>query len=149
MRRVYIPDHIDHQWLIRMLELPHRRRSFPRADQGVAESRNPLTRRQGRAPRGGHTWCREHRNDRLRKVFGLLNLKLRGYYNYYGVIGNYRRLKQFFDACLRILYKWLNRRSQHRSFDWGEFRAVVARYGVLHPHITQKPSAPVLLSAFS
>jgi len=34
-------------------------------------------------------WCRESRNFRLKKLFSLLNAKLRGYYNHYGVIGNY------------------------------------------------------------
>ena len=32
-------------------------------------------------------WCRENRNRRLRRLFPELNSKLRGYYNYYGLIG--------------------------------------------------------------
>lgn len=64
----------------------------------------------------------EHRFGNLRE----LNAKLRGYpgltartgYNYYGVVGNYASLKQFFDQAIRILYKWLNRRGQRRSRNW-------------------------------
>jgi RNA-directed DNA polymerase len=82
-------------------------------------------------------WCREHRNDRLRKLFDLLNMKLRGYYNYYGVIGNAKSLKQFFDQCVWILFKWLNRRSQRRSFTAHQFFQTVKRYGILRPRITE------------
>jgi len=60
-------------------------------------------------------WCRENRHRRLRVLFKQLNGKLRGYYNYYGVHGNSASLKQFFDGALRILLKWLNRRSQRHS----------------------------------
>ena len=88
-------------------------------------------------------WCREHRNDRLEKLFSLLNQKLRGYYNYYGVIGNGERLKQFYNQVLRLLYKWLNRRSQRRSFNMRQFLQMVERYGILKPRITERPS-PVL-----
>jgi hypothetical protein len=38
--------------------------------------------------------------------------KLRGYYNYYGMIGNYRSLYMFYFKAIGILFKWLNRRSQ-------------------------------------
>ena len=83
-------------------------------------------------------WCREHRNDRLKKLFSLLNLKLRGYYNYYGVIGNWNRLNQFYNQVLRLLYKWLNRRSQRRSFNMRQFSQTVERYGLLKPRITER-----------
>ena len=56
-------------------------------------------------------WCKESRYLRLESLFKRLNTKLRGYYNYYGVYGNYDSLKQFFDCAIRILKKWLNRRS--------------------------------------
>jgi len=46
-------------------------------------------------------WCRKCRNLRLRKIFKLLNAKLRGYYNYYGVIGNFASLQEFFPSVKR------------------------------------------------
>ncbi len=36
-------------------------------------------------------WCKKNRHRRVREQFKLLNAKLRGYYNYYGVRGNYDR----------------------------------------------------------
>jgi group II intron reverse transcriptase/maturase len=82
-------------------------------------------------------WCKENRNKRLRRLFSELNSKLRGYYNYYGIIGNYKSLHQFYRITKRILYKWLNRRSQRRSFNWQEFDKVLDRYRMLKPRITE------------
>ena len=56
-------------------------------------------------------WCKENRHKRLWQIFQKLNSKLRGYYNYYGMIGNSISLAQFFGRAIRILFKWLNRRS--------------------------------------
>ena len=64
-------------------------------------------------------WCKENRNKRLRTLFLMLNAKLRGYYNYYGVIGNTRGIKEFFTQAIKILYKWLNSRSQREEFQLG------------------------------
>jgi hypothetical protein len=82
-------------------------------------------------------WCKKNRNKRLRRLFPELNSKLRGYYNYYGLIGNAESQKTFYEQAMKILYKWLNRRSQRRSFDWDEFNRVLKRYGVLTPRIVE------------
>ena len=78
-------------------------------------------------------WCRDERRRRLRPLFVELNSKLRGYYQYYGVYGNYRSLKQFYTASTKILFKWLNRRSQRRSFTWVGFSEVLKAYEVPTP----------------
>ena len=41
-------------------------------------------------------WCKQNRHRRVKEQFKLLNAKLRGYYNYYGVNGNYDSLKEFY-----------------------------------------------------
>jgi group II intron reverse transcriptase/maturase len=82
-------------------------------------------------------WCRKCRNLRLRRIFELLNAKLRGYYNYYGVIGNYASLQKFFRQAMRILYKWLNRRSQKRSFCYNVFNQIAKFYDIEKPRITE------------
>ena len=84
-------------------------------------------------------WCQENRHRRLRGLFARLNTKLRGYYNYYGVHGNSLSLKQFFDGALRILLKWLNRRSQRRSYNWQGFKAIVERFKVERPRLVGHP----------
>jgi group II intron reverse transcriptase/maturase len=84
-------------------------------------------------------WCQENRHLRLRMLFKQLNVKLRGYYHYYGVHGNSVSLKQFFDGALRILLKWLNRRSQRRSYNWQGFTAIVEHFKVERPRIVGHP----------
>ncbi len=83
-------------------------------------------------------WCRENKDNRIKKIVDMLNIKLRGYYNYYGVIGNSKSLWRFYNINMKTLYKWLNRRSQRKSFNFNEFNSMIKRYGVLKPWITEK-----------
>lgn len=92
------------------------------------------------------TWSREHRSDNIRKLMKMLNAKLRGYYNYYGVIGNSASLREFFYQAKRILKKWLNRRSQKRSYDWERFEAMLQRHRIERPRITEKPTLQLSLA---
>ena len=63
------------------------------------------------------------------------NQRLRGHWEYYWVIGNFASLRQFYDAALRILRKWLNRRSQKASYTWQAFTRCLTRLGVERPRI--------------
>jgi len=84
-------------------------------------------------------WCKKSRNLRLPELFRLLNAKLRGYYQYYGVIGNYRSLQQFFYRATLLLKKYLNRRSQRHSYNWAEYKQLLGQFGIEKPHIVKRP----------
>ena len=84
-------------------------------------------------------WCKKSRNLRLPELFKLLNSKLRGYYQYYGIIGNYRSLQQFFYRVTLLLMKYLNRRSQRPSYNWVEFNQLLEQFGIEKPHIVKRP----------
>jgi RNA-directed DNA polymerase len=84
-------------------------------------------------------WCQQHRHLKLRSLFRQLNAKLRGYYNYYGVNGNYESLNEFFYQGMRILFKWLKRRSQRNRLNWERFREMLDRYQVERPRIVGRP----------
>jgi len=84
-------------------------------------------------------WCKDNRNKRIRRIIEMLNAKFRGYFNYYGVIGNSEGLCDFYGAALHILYKWMNRRSQKKSYTGDEFSAMIKRYGLITPRITEVP----------
>jgi hypothetical protein len=84
-------------------------------------------------------WCRENRQRRLRELFQQRNGKLRGYYQYYGVYGNSRRLQPFFDGAVRILLKWLTRRSQRPSYPWQGCRALLEHFKIERPRIVGYP----------
>lgn len=66
-------------------------------------------------------WIKEHRTAPLEWIFKRVNAKLRGHYQYYVVTDNLRNA-QLYRLCVgKLLYKWLNRRSQRRSYTWDEF----------------------------
>ena len=83
-------------------------------------------------------WCKENRNLRLGQFFPTLKLKLRGYYNYYGVVGNAQGLNEFYREAKGILFKWLNRRSQRRSFNWQGFNGLLEHFEVPQPRVLPK-----------
>lgn len=91
-------------------------------------------------------WCRTHRSMPLKRLFRALNAKLRGYYNYYGLIGNYDSLNAFFTQAMSLLWKWLNRRSQRRSYTWERFEALLKRQQIERPRITDTPQHQLVLS---
>lgn len=83
------------------------------------------------------SWIIEHRNDRIRTIMGSLRRKLLGYWGYYGVRGNMRSLSKLYNACLRLLFKWLNRRSQRSSYRWAGFKEMLKHFDVPTPRITE------------
>ena len=83
-------------------------------------------------------WCKSNRNMRMTELFYKLNSKLRGYYNYYGVRGNYDSMASFFYHAIRLLFKWLNRRSQRKSYTWTGFKELLKHFGIAKPRITEK-----------
>lgn len=68
-------------------------------------------------------------------LFARLNRKLRGYYQYYGIRGNYKSLKAFVYQITITLKKWLNRRSQRKSYNWVGFRELIKHFGIVKPII--------------
>ena len=61
--------------------------------------------------------------------------KLLGYYNYYGVTGNSQSLNSFVYQVIGLLFKWLNRRSQRKSYKWEGFIELVKCFGIAKPRI--------------
>lgn len=68
-------------------------------------------------------WAKEVRNQKpLASIWKTFCSKLRGHVQYYGVSFNSKAVAKFLREATKILFKWLNRRSQRKSFDWGKFR---------------------------
>jgi group II intron reverse transcriptase/maturase len=83
-------------------------------------------------------WVKTHRDLKLGRLMKTLRSKLQGTWNYYGLIGNYRRMGLFYNETCRTLFKWLNRRSQRRSMTWPAFNRMLARFQVPQPRIVEK-----------
>lgn len=80
-------------------------------------------------------WLKASRNMfAIEDIWKTLRSKLRGHFQYYGVSGNYRALRRFASQTKRMILKWLNRRSQKKSFNWESFTAYLVR----HPLPTAK-----------
>ena len=92
-------------------------------------------------------WCKENRHRRIPELFKALNAKLRGYYNYFGVYGNLPSLNAFYLYAVRALWKFLNRRSQRKSYNWLGFNQLMERFGIAKPHILVRPKRAVMRPA--
>jgi group II intron reverse transcriptase/maturase len=92
---------------------------------------------QGSVQRMGE-WLRTHRHRKLPELMNTLKAKLRGHWNYYGVIGNSQSLNQYYYLTSQLLHKWLNRRSQKRSYTWRALIRLLTRYQVPRPKIVEQ-----------
>jgi len=67
-------------------------------------------------------WAKKERNKHpLKKLWKIFVAKVRGHVQYYGVSHNTKRVRTFVSQAVKIMFKWLNRRSQRKSFTWEEF----------------------------
>lgn len=92
-------------------------------------------------------WLRKVRCGRLEDLLAVLRRKLRGYWNYHGVIGNSLMLTKYSRAVYRLLYKWLNRRSQRRSMTWKQFSARQLGWNLPPPRVVETRPTPALQPA--
>lgn len=68
-------------------------------------------------------WCKKIRNKcKLGEIWALAKAKISGHLNYFGFAINNLRCHHFCTEAVKSLYKWLNRRSQKRSYDWEGFK---------------------------
>ena len=81
-------------------------------------------------------WIKSHRMMPVEELVRKINEKLAGHYQYYGVTDNTREIKCFQNATKWLLFKWLNRRSQRRSYSQNDFFIGLLRtFPILEPKI--------------
>jgi RNA-directed DNA polymerase len=66
-------------------------------------------------------WLRKHLASPTDYVMEMLQIKLLGYYRYYGITDNSTAVRNFYDKVRRMLFKWFNRRSQRKSMNWDKY----------------------------
>jgi hypothetical protein len=71
------------------------------------------------------TWCRENRHAPLQEQYRTLGSKLRGYYQYYGIRGNFKRREVVFEHTERAWQYWLSRRSHKGHINWQKYEDAV------------------------
>ena len=80
-------------------------------------------------------WIKQNRHLRLKDLTEKLNLKLRGHYQYYGVTDNFDCISNYLYETRRMLFKWLNRRSQRPSYTWDGFKEMLKYFPLASPRI--------------
>jgi RNA-directed DNA polymerase len=87
-------------------------------------------------------WLKKNRSRPLGWLGQKLSAKLRGYWNYYGVIGNSMSLKRYWKEVQKITWQWLNRRSQRKSYRSQGFAMMWENWGLPRPRIVESPYRP-------
>lgn len=80
-------------------------------------------------------WIKTHRHIPVPDIMEMLKRKLQGYYQYYAVTDNSDALCRYKVQIERLLFKWLNRRSQKKSCGWDKFQKLLRKYPLPRPKI--------------
>lgn len=83
-----------------------------------------------------NAWLKSIRNHvKTKDWWEILRAKLRGHFQYYGVSENYDGIVRFYKFTIRMLRKWMNRRSQKRKMSWDNFTEYLEHYPLPKPKI--------------
>ncbi|WP_038291649.1 group II intron maturase-specific domain-containing protein, partial [Acetivibrio straminisolvens] len=81
-------------------------------------------------------WVKSVRNElSIYSIFKRIKAILTGHFHYYGITDNYPMLQQFKYEIVKILFKWLNRRSQRKSFTKEKFQKCLRLNPLPNPRI--------------
>ena len=79
-------------------------------------------------------WLKRRMHEKVSETIKLLNVKLLGYYRYYGITDNTQGIRQFYEIVVRTMYKVINRRSQKNRYSFREYEAKISNY-IMKPKI--------------
>jgi len=80
-------------------------------------------------------WLRENMHTPIKIMVEKLNKKLRGHYNYYGIIGNYKAMSDFRKYTLNRLKAVLSRRGANKDMSKRVFDCIIEANPVIMPKI--------------
>jgi group II intron reverse transcriptase/maturase len=106
-----------------------------RANGWFCVGRKTASKKQRAKLKEMNLWLKQNRTLRARDLIYALNRKLRGHYQYYGISGNVDSIADFLYYTNRMLYKWLNRRSQRRSYTWDGYNELMKVFPLARPKI--------------
>lgn len=72
---------------------------------------------------------------KVKVLIDKINTKLIGHYRYYGITDNGRMIRQFKHEIKMLLYLWLNRRGQRKSYTWDRFDRLMKYHLLAKPKI--------------
>ena len=80
-------------------------------------------------------WIKKNKETPIKGFMKRLNRKLKGTYNYFAVSDNSRSLTKLYREIRKLVFKWLNRRSQKRSYNWEGFIKFLSETPIVKPRI--------------
>jgi hypothetical protein len=81
------------------------------------------------------SWCKDSRHDPISLQHAMLCSKLRGFYQYFGVRGNYKVLEVVYEYAQRAWKHWLGRRHRDGRISHEKFRRTLKAYPLPRPRI--------------
>ena len=79
-------------------------------------------------------WLKERMHMEINTTIKELNIKLMGYYRYYGITDNTQGIKSFYEKVTEMLYRTLNRRSQKGKLTYDKYYNTI-RKQIIAPKI--------------
>jgi RNA-directed DNA polymerase len=104
----------------------------------IRAQRRTAPSKQRTALRRMKAWLKAARHLPKKQFFKALKSKLVGHYNYFYVRGNSRSVWSFYNQTVKYAKKWLNRRSQRKSYTWEKFKRMLEYMGIPRPKPTEK-----------
>ena len=80
-------------------------------------------------------WIKENMHEPIEKIIKKLNKKLIGHYAYYGITGNYSKIKEFYKYIIDRLFRYLKRRGQRKKITWYKFNGILKKTPVINPRL--------------
>lgn len=92
--------------------------------------------RLNRSLKAMNMWLKKVRNFyKIGDLWRRLKARINGHYQYYSLSGNFQSIRRFYRSVSRLVFKWLNRRSQKKSMTLEQFRGYLKSFPLPQPHI--------------
>lgn len=85
--------------------------------------------------KGFQEWVKGVRNNNMNEIIKTVRAKLTGHYRYYGITDNRDMIRKYWHKVTMLLFKWLNRRSQRKSFTFEKFQLFLNKHQLPYPKI--------------
>jgi RNA-directed DNA polymerase len=79
--------------------------------------------------------CKRMRHWPVRAQYQRLCQVLKGHYAYFGIGGNYKRLRLLYQCARRLWHTWLSRRSSKSYVAWERYKRMLERFALPSPKI--------------
>ncbi len=97
--------------------------------------RSTAMKRLRRAMKAYWQWCHYNLHEPIWYQYYKLSQKLKGYYGYYGIRGNSRKLEAVYEYVQKAWHYWLSRRSSTGYIPWEKFKEFLVKWPLPKPRI--------------